>query len=102
MPGHGVHKHQGELRHRTEEGALFDADISRENEHFDASEWRWMQPEEAGDVVIDAIKTGKLYAITHPELWPGVEERFRRLAEAFGVAEPDPAPGRSDARPLSS
>jgi hypothetical protein len=43
-----------------------------------------MQPEEAGDVVVDAIRTGKLYAITHPEMWPAVEQRFERLAAAFG------------------
>ncbi len=72
------------LRHRTEEGALFDVDISRPNEHFDASGLRWMQPEEAGDVVVDAIRTGKLYAITHPEMWPAVEQRFEGLAAAFG------------------
>ena len=71
------------MRHRREEGALFDVDISRPNEHFDASGFRWMQPEEAGDVVVDAIRTGKLYAITHPEMWPAVEQRFERLQAAF-------------------
>jgi NAD(P)-dependent dehydrogenase (short-subunit alcohol dehydrogenase family) len=72
------------MRHRSEEGGLFDVDISRPNEHFDASDLRWMQPEEAGDVVVDAIRTGKLYAITHPEMWPAVQERYERLAAAFG------------------
>jgi NAD(P)-dependent dehydrogenase (short-subunit alcohol dehydrogenase family) len=72
------------LRHRTEEGALFDVDISQSNEHFDASAFRWIEPEDAGDIVVDAIRTGKPYAITHPEMWPAIEERYQRLAAAFG------------------
>jgi hypothetical protein len=48
------------------------------------SQVRWMDPSDVGTIVVDAIKRGELYAITHPEWWPMVEQRVQRIAAAFG------------------
>jgi hypothetical protein len=47
---------------------------------------RWMVPIEVGAIVVDCIKRGELYAITHPEWWNLVEDRFQGIAAAFGVS----------------
>jgi NAD(P)-dependent dehydrogenase (short-subunit alcohol dehydrogenase family) len=65
-------------------GALHDVDISKEGSEVDMSQFRWMDPPEVGAIVVDAIKRGELYAITHPEWWPMVEQRVQRIAAAFG------------------
>lgn len=44
---------------------------------------RWITAEDAGDVVVGAIRRGDLYALTHPELLPRVEHRHETIAEAF-------------------
>jgi NAD(P)-dependent dehydrogenase (short-subunit alcohol dehydrogenase family) len=67
-------------------GALKDVDISQEGADLDMSGVRWMIPIEVGTIVVDAIKRGELYAITHPEWWFMVEERFQGIAAAFGVS----------------
>jgi NAD(P)-dependent dehydrogenase (short-subunit alcohol dehydrogenase family) len=67
------------------EGNLRDVDISREGSEMDMSSVRWMIPIEVGAIVVDAIRRGELYAITHPEWWGMVEDRFQRIAAAFGV-----------------
>jgi NAD(P)-dependent dehydrogenase (short-subunit alcohol dehydrogenase family) len=66
------------------EGNLNDVDISREGAEVDMSAFRWMVPVEVGAIVVDAIKRGELYAITHPEWWPQLEQRFQGIAAAFG------------------
>jgi NAD(P)-dependent dehydrogenase (short-subunit alcohol dehydrogenase family) len=66
-------------------GALKDIDISQEGAEVDMSGVRWMIPIEVGAIVVDAIRQGHLYAITHPEWWGMVEERFQGIAAAFGV-----------------
>jgi NAD(P)-dependent dehydrogenase (short-subunit alcohol dehydrogenase family) len=65
-------------------GSLSDVDISQEGAEVDMSALRWMIPVEVGGIVVDAIRRGELYAITHPEWWPMVEERFAGIAAAFG------------------
>jgi NAD(P)-dependent dehydrogenase (short-subunit alcohol dehydrogenase family) len=65
-------------------GNLRDIDISQEGGEVDMSGLRWMIPIEVGTIVVDAIKQGELYAITHPEWWDMVEERFARIAAAYG------------------
>jgi NAD(P)-dependent dehydrogenase (short-subunit alcohol dehydrogenase family) len=67
------------------EGNLRDVDISQEGSEVDMSGVRWMIPVEVGAIVVDCIKRGELYAITHPEWWAMVEERFQRIADAYGV-----------------
>jgi NAD(P)-dependent dehydrogenase (short-subunit alcohol dehydrogenase family) len=63
---------------------LKDVDISQAGAELDMSGLRWMEPIEVGAIVVDAIKRGELYAITHPEWWGMVQERFDGIAAAFG------------------
>ena len=56
-----------------------DVDIELE----DNPRYRWIYPEEAGAVVVRAIKRGDLYALTHPDWYPMVAERHGAIAEAF-------------------
>ncbi len=58
-----------------------DVDIELE----DNPRYRWIYPEEAGAVVVRAIKRGDLYALTHPDWYPLVAERHEAIAEAFRV-----------------
>jgi NAD(P)-dependent dehydrogenase (short-subunit alcohol dehydrogenase family) len=69
-----------------QDGNLRDVDISQEGSDLDMSGVRWMVPIEVGAIVVDAIKRGELYAITHPEWWNLVEDRFQGIAAAFGVS----------------
>jgi NAD(P)-dependent dehydrogenase (short-subunit alcohol dehydrogenase family) len=48
--------------------------------------YRWISPEEAGAVVVRAIKRGDLYALTHPDWYGMVERRHERIAAAFRAA----------------
>ena len=61
-------------------GAFRDFDLeqdpSRKND-------RWLEPAEVGAIVVDAVRRGELYAITHPEFFPRVEQRHQRLLAAF-------------------
>ena len=65
-------------------GGLHDVDISQEGSEVDMSGVRWMIPIEVGTIVVDCIKTGELYALTHPDWWDMVEPRFVAIASAFG------------------
>jgi NAD(P)-dependent dehydrogenase (short-subunit alcohol dehydrogenase family) len=65
-------------------GGLHDVDISQEGSEVDMSGVRWMIPIEVGAIVVDAIKRGDLYALTHPDWWDMVEPRFQNIAGAFG------------------
>ena len=60
-----------------------DVDIELE----DNPRYRWIYPEEAGAVVVRAIKRGDLYALTHPDWYPVVAERHEAIAEAFRVQQ---------------
>jgi NAD(P)-dependent dehydrogenase (short-subunit alcohol dehydrogenase family) len=60
-------------------GGLRDFDML--NELPDA---RWIDPDEVGPMVVQAIKNGDLYLTTHPEFWPGVDERHGQVAKGFG------------------
>jgi NAD(P)-dependent dehydrogenase (short-subunit alcohol dehydrogenase family) len=59
------------------QGALSDADLPMIEGRT------WMEPDEVGDVVVEAIREGHLYAITHPAMFPPVQERHDRIVEAF-------------------
>jgi NAD(P)-dependent dehydrogenase (short-subunit alcohol dehydrogenase family) len=65
-------------------GGLHDVDISQEGSEVDMSGVRWMIPIEVGAIVVDCIKSGELYALTHPDWWDMVEPRFVAIAAAFG------------------
>jgi len=56
-----------------------DVDIELE----DNPRHRWIYPEQAGQVVVRAIKRGDLYALTHPDWYPQVAARHQAIAEAF-------------------
>ena len=56
-----------------------DVDIELE----DNPRYRWIYPDEAGAVVVRAIKRGDLYALTHPDWYPMVAERHEAIAAAF-------------------
>jgi NAD(P)-dependent dehydrogenase (short-subunit alcohol dehydrogenase family) len=71
-------------RPEDQEGNLSDVDISQEGADVDMSGVRWMIPIEVGAIVVDAIKRGDLYALTHPDWWDMVEPRFQNIAGAFG------------------
>ncbi len=60
-----------------------DVDIELE----DNPRYRWIYPEDAGAVVVRAIKRGDLYALTHPDWYPMVAERHEAIAEAFREQE---------------
>ena len=45
--------------------------------------YRWIYPDDAGAVVVRAIKRGDLYALTHPDWYPLVAERHEAIAAAF-------------------
>ncbi len=64
---------------RLADGALADIDIELE----DNPVYRWINPEDAGAVVVRAIKRGDLYALTHPDWYPMVEQRHQAIAAAF-------------------
>jgi NAD(P)-dependent dehydrogenase (short-subunit alcohol dehydrogenase family) len=58
-----------------------DVDIELE----DNPRHRWIYPDEAGRVVVRAIKRGDLYALTHPDWYPQVATRHEAIAAAFGT-----------------
>jgi NAD(P)-dependent dehydrogenase (short-subunit alcohol dehydrogenase family) len=60
-----------------------DVDIELE----DNPRYRWIYPEDAGAVVVRAIKRGDLYALTHPDWYPLVAERHEAIAAAFREQE---------------
>jgi NAD(P)-dependent dehydrogenase (short-subunit alcohol dehydrogenase family) len=67
-----------------------DIDIELE----DNPAYRWITPDDAGAVVVRAIKNGYLYALTHPDWYGRVARRHELIAEAFRVqaAAGPPAP----------
>jgi NAD(P)-dependent dehydrogenase (short-subunit alcohol dehydrogenase family) len=67
-------------------GALTDTDLEKDPV---ASQMRWLDADQAGEVVVRAVKRGDLYAFTHPEMGPIAEQRFEAIMEAFRAqAEP--------------
>jgi NAD(P)-dependent dehydrogenase (short-subunit alcohol dehydrogenase family) len=65
------------------------ADVRLEDNYVHRPGFEWVEPDEAGAVVVDAIKTGKLYALTHPRALDGVEQRFEQIVRAFKQAQRD-------------
>ena len=66
---------------------LRDVDIQLE----DNPNYRWIGPDQAGAVVVHAIKRGYLYALTHPDWYPQVRERHDAIADAFRQQAADQA-----------
>jgi NAD(P)-dependent dehydrogenase (short-subunit alcohol dehydrogenase family) len=59
------------------EGALQDAELPMLEGRT------WMQPDQVGDIVVEAIRENHLYAITHPAMFGPVQQRFDAITEAF-------------------
>lgn len=47
---------------------------------------RMLSPAEVGQLVVDGIRRGDLYIVTHPEMLPVVRERHDRIEAAFRAA----------------
>ncbi|HWT23557.1 MAG TPA: hypothetical protein VN213_08630 [Solirubrobacteraceae bacterium] len=47
---------------------------------------KWLEPDDVGRILIDAMAAGDLCVVTHPEGWPMVERRHRAIADAFAAA----------------
>lgn len=45
----------------------------------------WLEPREVGRIVADSIQDGRLYVITHPEMFPPIGSRHKAIAAAHGV-----------------
>jgi NAD(P)-dependent dehydrogenase (short-subunit alcohol dehydrogenase family) len=80
------------LRNRPKEfadGSFGHADVtataSREMRSA-ASRFRRIEPDEAGALVVRAIKRGDLYVLTDPDMFPEFEGRYQRIATAFREA----------------
>jgi NAD(P)-dependent dehydrogenase (short-subunit alcohol dehydrogenase family) len=67
-----------------------DVDIELE----DNPRYSWIDPEQAGRVVVRAIKRGDLYALTHPDWYPQVAARHEAIAAAFSSQAAAAEPGR--------
>ncbi|OJX67972.1 MAG: hypothetical protein BGO95_06365 [Micrococcales bacterium 73-13] len=65
-------------------GALSDAKIGLE---FSNSS-RWLEPRDVGRITVRAIEHDDAFAVTHPDRWPAVAERFARIEAAFAQYPP--------------
>jgi NAD(P)-dependent dehydrogenase (short-subunit alcohol dehydrogenase family) len=65
---------------------LPDTDIPPEDNSGQSARAR-MQPDEVGRRVLDAVRAGEFYIITHPEFRGPVAERHERLVRGFDRAE---------------
>ena len=68
------------------DGGLADVDLEGDPVH---SQMRWLSADQAGEVVVRAVKRGDFYALTHPDMSDRVEQRFAAISEAFRVAAAD-------------
>lgn len=64
------------------DGTLADTDLSALPQYRDTLPWR--DPAHVAQVVVDAIRQGALYAVTHPEQVERVERRAAAMLAAFG------------------
>lgn len=61
-------------------GGLVDVDLQKSE--IGAS-MRWLEPEDVGAVVVNAIRQGDLYAFTHPDMKAPILARHQRIADAL-------------------
>ena len=64
------------------DGALADVDL----EAGPDLGMTWLEPDDVGRIVIEAMAAGDLYIVTHPEGWPMVAARHQAIADAFTAA----------------
>lgn len=65
-------RHSLEHRPVGQVGGLADVDLEADDE---APDLRWVDPIDAGRLVVRAIRDNDFWALTHPEWWPRVAER---------------------------
>lgn len=65
-------------RPAAEGSSLFDVDIADNGKNF-----RFLEPEEVGQMVLNAIRSNETYAATHAEWLPPVAERQARIQAGF-------------------
>lgn len=75
-------------RPRVGDEALVDVDIT---DRMAERGLHFISPDQAGAAAVAALRTGSLYAITHPEWYPQVQARQERLAAAF-ASSPEASP----------
>ena len=51
----------------------------------------WMDPVEAGELVLDGVRRNRLYVFTHSEFGPGIKERCDAIMAAVPDRPCDPA-----------
>jgi len=75
------------MKHRPadQKGSLTDVQLQDDPE---AAQLRWVEPRVAGLIVTRAIRNNDLYALTHPEWWPMVSERFEVIHDEFDKYPP--------------
>lgn len=73
-------KHSLRARPSGEAGALKDVDLTATE---GADTLPWMDPRTAGSIVLRAVENDDLYAITHPQWWPLVQQRVDRIRAEF-------------------
>ena len=49
---------------------------------------RWLEPRDVGRITVRAIEHDDPFAVTHPDRWPAVKERFDRIEAAFAQYPP--------------
>ncbi|WP_417563024.1 SDR family oxidoreductase [Microbacterium sp.] len=52
----------------------------------DAPDEAFLQPRDVGRLLREAIERDQELVPTHPQLWPRIAERYRRIADAFGAS----------------
>ena len=65
------------------EGGLQDMDL--EQSEMGAA-MRWIEPDDVGRMVVQGVRAGDLYIVTHPETWPMVQQRHAAIEAAFTAA----------------
>ncbi|WP_411152472.1 SDR family NAD(P)-dependent oxidoreductase [Streptomyces sp. A30] len=58
------------------------ADVNLQDADKDMG-FRWLEPDDVGNLVVAGIRAGDLYIVTHPDMWPAVEPRLQAIAAAF-------------------
>ncbi|MBX6389961.1 MAG: SDR family NAD(P)-dependent oxidoreductase [Frankia sp.] len=59
----------------TGESGLYQVDLAESGRDF-----RWLDPDEVGAMVLDAIRADQLYLITHPEFADQIAQRYQQIA----------------------
>ncbi|NTH16717.1 SDR family NAD(P)-dependent oxidoreductase [Agrobacterium rhizogenes] len=67
------------------EGHLVDTELG-DTEFFQDTEVRYLEPSDAGQLVVEAIREGQFYIFTHPEWFEFIDARNQRIAQAAAAS----------------